>query len=1347
MTTQFEPPGEVVTAPLSLAQQRLWLLDRLSGGSSSYNVRHALRLRGPLDAGVLQRSIDAVVARHEILRTRFGLVGDEPMQFAAAHVSVPVQLADVSDGRPGEREARAKRIIGEQAALGFDLASGPLLRVLLVRLAATEHVLLTVMHHIVTDDWSTGVFHRELGTYYEAFERGATPQLDELPIQYADYAVWQRESLQGQPFERQRQFWREHLRGAPPRIELPTDRPRQVIAGIEGASRSLLVSGAILHRLRELSNEHGATLFMTLLAAFKVLLYRYSGQPDLIVGLPISGRTRPELESLIGFFINTLALRTHVRGEASFEALLRDVRAAALQAYEHQDVPFEQVVAELNPQRTVGETPLVNVLFHLQNKRDAGLALDGMVAEPFPLTTTTAKFDMILRAAETAQGLNCTMLYRPDLFDEARIARMLANFAVLLEGIVDAPDHAVSTLPLLTESERRRQLVEWNDTATDFRAERTIIDGFEAQVALTPGAAAVADGARQITYRELDRRADQLANHLQSLGVAPGHVVALCLERSLEMVLATVAVLKAGAVYLPLDPENPRERLGYMLADGGARAVITQDRFAAAVDGHGPVVCRLDAEHARIEQSSSERAPRASTTDDLAYVIYTSGSTGRPKGVCVPHRAVNRLVMNTNYITLGPSDAVGAVSNVAFDAATFELWAALLHGARVEIIARDVVLSPGRFADVLRKRRITVVFLTTALLRHIAAQEPAAFAELRCLIFGGSMVDPVAVAAVLAHGRPRTFLHAYGPTETTTFACAYEIDQIGPGPIPIGRPIANTEAYILDRDLQPVPVGVDGQLYVGGPGLARGYLNDSQLTARKFVAHPFSSDSAARLYATGDVARYRADGNIEFVGRFDNQVKIRGFRVEPGEIETALRRHETVRDAVVVARKDDSGDMRLVAYVAAGEGSSRSADEWRKVLAAELPPYMVPAVILLPSLPLGPSGKLDYAALPDRQEHRPTAAATAQGGLNNPLHYQLLAIWEEILGISDVKIDDDFFELGGHSLLAARAINALSRAYGKPFPPAEFFREPTVEHVARVFVEGMDRGTSSPVVAVQPHGARPPFFFLHADLKGGGYYVRRLALGLHPDQPVYSVHPHGVNARPFPATIEAMASDYVALIQSIRPHGPYALGGFCSGALVAFEMARRLRARGEIVSTLILMDSNGNNGRLTPLAERIDRALRALRIGDRRRLRVRTALARAAHFGRRSQRYLRRAAASPARRLGTLLPGIAERTYSAMIAREPGDLEQKWRRVTVDYIPARYPGPATVLLASADGKLGPNAAQTGWRFVTDSLAVAPLIGAHLTSITRHVDETARCLNERLSVGDPIDDTIVAQGRS
>ncbi len=1335
MATQIEASQQTVAAPMSFAQRRLWLIDRLTPGSSAYNVRHAVRFRGPLDVVGLQQSIDAAVNRHEILRTYFGLLDDEPMQFIAPSGSAALHFVDVSSLPVEERESRAREVVAEEAATGFDLENGPLFRALLVRLGAAEHVFLTVMHHIVTDDWSTGVFNRELAAFYDGYSQSRAPELEELPIQYADFAAWQRESLQGDGFERQVGYWRERLADAPPRIELPTDRPRSPYAGSEGAARSLMVSQTVLERLRELGNQHGATLFMTVLAAFKVLLYRYSGQSDLIVGLPITTRTRIELQGLIGFFVNTLALRTQVSGEQSFRTLLHDVRDGALQAYEHQDAPFEEVIAELHPDRNVGETPLINVLFHLQNKRgETAPRLRGTEVEPFSLATTTAKFDIIFRAAETSNGLLCAISYRPDIFDGARIDRMLSNFKTLLENIVAAPEQSVGTLSLLTAEERRRQLVEWNHTATDYLAERTLGDGFEAQAERTPDAVAVADAASTITYRELDRRANQIAHHLKGLGIASGDVVGICLERSIETVLATLATLKAGAVYLPLDPEYPPERLEYMLRDAGARVVLTRDRFASRLEGAETAVCRLDADAARIAQHQEHRLARAIACDDLAYVMYTSGSTGRPKGVCVPHRAVNRLVTNTNYVAITPSDVMAAVSNVAFDAATFELWGALLHGARIEIVPRETVLSPKHFAAILRERRVTVMFLTAALLRHVAAQEPAAFASLRYLIAGGDTLDPSAVAAVLSHGRPATFLNGYGPTETTTFACTYEIESADPRGIPIGRPIANTEAYILDRDLQPVPVGVDGQLYIGGPGLARGYLNDAQLTARKFVARPLGADGPERLYATGDLTHYRADGTIEFVGRVDNQVKIRGFRIEMGEIEVALRRHPSVRDAAVILRKDAAGDKALVAYVVAEAGASLSADDLRRALSEQLPTYMIPSIVLVAELPLTLTGKLDVEALQILLEPSQTPGTAPY----NPLHHLLITIWEEILGVTSIEIRDNFFELGGHSLLATRLIAEVSRSFGKEIPLTEFFIDPTIEHMARILVEGLDKDASSPLVAVQPLGSRAPFFFLHGDLVGGGYYVRKMARRLNADQPFYALHVHGTNGRRFPDTIEAMATDYITVIKEIQPEGPYILGGFCSGALVAFEMALQLRARREAVGKLILLDAPGGNARISVGAGFLDRLLAVLGINARRRLAVRSTLGRAASRLRWTQRHGRLMAAG-APKLAQLRNRFAGKAPAAVVRRGPEVFEQTWRRITASYIPRRYRGGMTVILARPGGALGIDEdKRIGWRHVCDRVDLRAVPGAHLTCITSHVDETAMRLNECLDGPSAID---------
>jgi len=1329
VATQLEVPQEIVAAPMSFAQRRLWMIDRLSPGSSAYNVRHAVRLRGAIDVAILQRSIDAVVNRHEVLRTSFGLLDDEPVQFIAPSGTTALRLVDVSGVPADDRESRAREVVAQEAALGFDLENGPLFRALLVRLGPADHVFLTVMHHIVTDDWSTGVFNRELTAYYEAYSRHGAPHLDELPIQYADFAAWQRESLQGDEFDRQVGYWGERLAGAPPRVDLPTDRPRSPYAGSEGAARSVMVPEEVLERLRNLGNQHGATLFMTVLAAFNVLLYRYCGQSDLVVGLPMTTRSRTELQGLIGFFVNTLALRTGVSGEASFLKVLHDVRDGALRAYEHQDVPFEQVIAELHPDRSVGETPLVNVLFHLQNKRgETGPKLPGTQVEPFSLATTTAKFDIIFRAAEMPNGLLCAISYRPDLFDDARIDRMLANFRTLLDGIVDAPERSVGTLPLLTDEERRRQLVEWNDTATDYVAQRTVVDGFETQARRSPDAVAVAEETTQITYGELNRRANQLAHHLQSLGIGNGDVAGICIERSLDTVLATLAVLKAGGVYLPLDPEYPAERVEYMLNDAAARVVLTREPFASRLALAAATVCRLDTDAGHIAQHPDDTLVRTSGPDDIAYIMYTSGSTGRPKGVCVPHRAANRLVTNTNYVAIAPSDVMGAVSNVAFDAATFEIWGALLNGARIEIIARDTVLSPKAFADALRQRRITVMFLTAALLRHVAAEEPTAFAGLRCLIAGGDALDPGAVAAILSHGRPRALLNGYGPTESTTFACTYQIENADPRGIPIGRPIANTEAYVLDRDLQPVPVGVDGQLYIGGPGLARGYLNDADLTNRKFIAHPFSPDAQARLYATGDLARCRVDGTIEFVGRADNQVKIRGFRIETGEIEVALRRQAGVRDVAVIVRKDAAGDKTLVAYVVALESAALSADDLRRALSEKLPTYMLPSIVLVAELPLTLSGKLDVDALQILLEPAPQKPEDAPF---NPLHHLLIATWQEILGVETIGVRDNFFDVGGHSLSATRLVAEVSRSFGKQIPLTEFFIDPTIEHLAQLLVADLGTDTSSPLVAVQPHGSRTPFFFLHGDLMGGGYYVRKLAVRLSPEQPFYALHVHGTNGRRFPDTIEAMATDYLSVIKEIQPSGPYVLGGFCSGALVAFEMAVQLRARNESVNKLILLDAPGGNARVAAAAGALDRVLKVMRVDARRRLALRGMLGRAASRVRWTRRHGRLMAAG-APKLAQLRKRFVGEADRAVTIRGPELFENTWRRITATYIPVRYRGTVTVILARPGGAVGAREdKRIGWRHVCDRLDLRAVRGEHLTCITSHVDETAQRLNECL----------------
>ncbi|MCI0536518.1 MAG: amino acid adenylation domain-containing protein, partial [Verrucomicrobiales bacterium] len=944
------------------------------------------------------------------------------------------------------------------------------------------------------------------------------------------------------------------------------------VQSFKGACVSKALTALSPPSIKRFCADQEVTQFMLFLAAFQALLHRYSGTEEFVVGSPISGRTRWETEGLIGFFVNTLALRADFRGAPTFRKSLQRVRETTLDALANQDLPLEKLVEEIHPGRSSSHLPLVQVMFATENGVADDIEFPGLILRQIDAHNETAKFDLIWVIRESRQGLKVVVEYSTDLFERATIERFLRHFEILLAGAVTSPDEHVTTLPLLTPPEREEILVQWNATETGYPREASIVELFEAQASRTPESEAVVFGSTRLTYRELNARANGLAQRLRDGGVAQRGMVGICLERSAEMIVAWLAVLKAGAAYVPLDPIYPKERLAFMVADADISILLTERRFLPALPpARAKLVC-LDESPAN---GSEENPVPAATARSLAYVIYTSGSTGRPKGVLVPHRAVVRLVRDTNYINLISSDRVAQASNASFDAATFEVWGALLNGAVVVGIPRQVILSPREFSAQLRSQRITTLFLTTALFNQMAREVPGCFRGLKHLLFGGEAVDPKSVRHVLAHEPPQRLLHVYGPTETTTFASWFLVEHLDEeaGTVPIGRPIANTEIYLLDRNLQPVPPGLPGEIYIGGDGLADGYLNQPEATAQKFVPHPFATDPAARLYKTGDLARFRDNGMIEFIGRADHQVKLRGFRVELGEIEAVLASHAAVRECVVVAH--DAGEPRglqLVAYFVPRTTECNPAGKLRTHLQQKLPEYMVPATfVAMPALPLNENGKVARHELPlpnfTRVDPRDTLipAGTADERV-------LVEIWERVLGIHPIGVTDNFFSLGGHSLLAVRLFSEIESAWGKKLPLATLFRFPTIREIAGV-LRSQSAGTGeSLIVEIQPHGNRPPFFWIHSlggDGGGGFFYYRKLAELLGPDQPSYGIRSPG---EPF-TEIESMAAHYVAQVRSFQPKGPYFLGGFCFGGAVAYEMARQLRESSEEIALLALIES------------------------------------------------------------------------------------------------------------------------------------------------------------------------------
>ena len=1077
--------------PLSFAQERVWFLDQLTpGGNLAYNFQVAIRLRGPLDAGALDRTLGEIVRRHEVLRTSFPSVAGRPVQ--VVHKASPLRLPriDLSGLPPAAREERAEALIEEQIQTPFDLTRGPLIRWRLLRQDALHHTLVQVEHHFVHDGWSLAIFLRELKALYAAFSAGEPSPLPEPPVQYADYAVWQREWMEGEVMEHLLGYWKGQLAGSPPALEIATDRPRPPHGSFRGDIALLRVRPELYESLRRFARRQGFTLYMTMLAGFLALLTRYTGEEDIVIGTSNANRRTREIEGMIGMVVNSLVLRADLAGRPSFREHLARVRELALSTYTHQDMPFERLVQELRFERRPGRNPLFQLMFNFHDAPLPDFNFAGLTLFPEVRGNRTAKMDMnvivvprgeqrVGREEDAADhGAVLHWEYNTDLFDLATVERMAAHYQTLLAGAVADPQLALPELPLLTPGERAQVLVGWNDTASDYARDSSVPERFDSWAARTPGAPAVVFGAERLTYGELEAESNRLAHHLRGRGIVPGDLVALAVERSLAMIPAILGILKSGASYLPLDPAYPEQRLSFMLADSGARLLLGQERWLDRLPASGLPRVSLERDREAIASAPATVPSPPPGPGDIAYVMYTSGSTGRPKGVAVTHRNIVRLVFGSGFARFGPEQVFLQLAPISFDASTLEIWGPLLHGGRLAVFPPE---SPSLEAlgEAIACYGVTTLWLTAGLFHQMADGNLAALRPLAQLIAGGDVLSPDHVRRALAALPGLVLINGYGPTEGTTFTCCHAMrEPAGVGAtVPIGRPIGNARVHVLDGELRPLPAGVPGELLIGGDGLALGYLGRPELTAERFVPDPFGpiegGEPGGRLYRTGDRARRLPDGTLEFLGRLDQQVKIRGFRIEPGEIEAALSRHPAVREAAVLAGPEPGGtERRLVAYVALREADPELdfVTVLRRHLAASLPAHMVPAAwMILPDLPLTANGKLDRRGLarmvPEEGEEGLRGSREDFVAPRTPAEQAIASIWREILGVEKIGIADDFFLLGGHSLSATRVLSRLRQERGVELALADLFEHTTLAGLAMAVEAALPSALSSAAAA------------------------------------------------------------------------------------------------------------------------------------------------------------------------------------------------------------------------------------------------------------------------------------------